>query len=86
MRARLAGKAALTTLFTQMVSERFLMAIRPEDTQTKHDRDMIADEQRLDKISALPTARQVADIQSERRVREEEERRSGNVAGLVRIR
>ncbi|KAI9595422.1 RNA polymerase III subunit RPC82-domain-containing protein [Syncephalis fuscata] len=83
-RPKLDQKNALTASFTKLVSERFLVAVRIEDTQTKYDRDVMADEQRLDKIGALPTAKQVAEVQSERNLREEEEMRSGNVVGLKR--
>ncbi|RKP06220.1 hypothetical protein THASP1DRAFT_31572 [Thamnocephalis sphaerospora] len=83
-RPKLDRKAAITRAFTQLVGERFLVAVQPQDTQIKFDHDVLDDEQRLDKIDALPTAKQVAEVQQERINREEEERRSENITGLKR--
>jgi hypothetical protein len=75
---------AITKAFTNLVGNRFLVAVQPQDTQIKFDRDMMEDEQRLSKMDALPTAKQLAEVQQERLNREEEERLSENITGLVR--
>ncbi|KAG0053691.1 RNA polymerase III subunit C82 [Gryganskiella cystojenkinii] len=56
------GRHALKTAFTRMVKEKCLIAVRPSDSLTAADRDMVEEKIETSKLTLPPTAAQKADI------------------------
>jgi len=78
------GTIAIKKAFTKMVKEKCLIAVRPSDSLTAADRDMVEEKRETDKLSMPPTAAQKAEIR-----RTIESKRAGleggnHIVGLVR--
>ncbi|KAG0334714.1 hypothetical protein BG004_000295, partial [Podila humilis] len=56
------GTAAIKKIFTRMVKEKCLIAVRPSDSLTGTDRDMAEEKRETDKLTLPPTAAELAVI------------------------
>jgi len=67
-----------------MVKERCLIAVRPSDSLTPTDRDMVEEKRETDKLSLPPTSAQKADIRRTIESRRGAENGTNEIVGLVR--
>ncbi|KAF9931251.1 DNA-directed RNA polymerase III subunit RPC3 [Linnemannia zychae] len=75
--------SSLTKMFTKMVKERCLIAVRPSDSLSETDRDMAEEKLETDKMTLPPTAKELANIRNTIKSRKEMEQ-SSTVIGLKR--
>ncbi|KAJ2547969.1 RNA polymerase III subunit C82 [Coemansia sp. RSA 1933] len=79
-----AAQIKLEAVVSKMVRERFIVAVSPIDTVTKVDRIMEAEAAELEKLAALPTAKELVTIRRKINDIQEQEYSSATVVGIKR--